>query len=322
MTEHPDLNNPKPWLPEIEVGPALARELVEDQFPELGPVRIEALGIGWDNTVYTVHTAEQSLVFRFPRRAIALDLMDTEWKLLDVLVPKLPLSIPRPLYAGVASPAFKWPFAGYTLVPGTTACKADLSHTSRRSLAPLLADFLRQLHGLDTDTLRQLGAPPDCLAKVDIMARLPQTTSRLDQAVELGLIADPGPYQRLIEALPAATPDARPLSFVHGDLYIRHLVVDAQHHLTGVIDWGDAHLGDAATDLSIVYTVLPPDTHELFWSVYGRPDAMTLTLARFRALFHSLALLVYGHDTADPDLLRESLRALGWLAQSAVTSDI
>ncbi len=319
MTEQPVINQTKPWLAEIEMSPELAAELIKQQFPALNPINISLLGVGWDNTVYSVETADQELVFRFPRRKMALDLMQTEWKLLDSLAPLLPLNIPRPLYAGQASPDFKWPFAGYTLVPGQTACQANLDTAARIRLAPLLGQFLKTLHQLEIKRFKQLGAPADLMQKVDIEVRSPQTLERLKTATELGLIHNPKPFYDFLESLSAKTPADRPVCLVHGDLYIRHLVVDLNQHLTGVIDWGDAHLGDPATDLSVVYTVLPPEAHALFWEEYGAVDPLTLQLARFRALFHSLALLLYAQDTDDPDLMRESLKALfengGWWVQ-------
>lgn len=311
QTPHPDLNAARPWLAEAEVGPALAAELIETQFPQLAPVRLEPLGIGWDNTVYTVN---QDYAFRFPRRSMALALMDTEWKLLDTLAPLLALAIPRPLFKGAPSPAYRWPFAGYSLVPGQPADLVDLALPRRAAAIPALAKFLVTLHQFGLDFAQSLDLPGDSLAKVDIVQRMPQTISRLHEAHEKGLLPDISPFERLVEALPASTPTDRPLCLVHGDLYIKHLVVDGDCRLSGVIDWGDAHLGDRATDLSIVYALLPPELHADFWRAYGEVDALTRELARFRALFHNLALILYGEDIGDPHLQRESRRSLAFIA--------
>lgn len=313
MAEQPVIHQTKPWLAEIEISPELAAELIQQQFPALSPINISLLGVGWDNTVYSVQIANQELVFRFPRRELALALMQTEWKLLNSLAPLLPLNIPRPLYAGQATPDFKWPFAGYTLVPGQTACRANLDTAARIRLAPRLGQFLKSLHQLEPEPFKQLGAPADLMQKVDIEVRSPQTLERLKTASELDLIHNTKPFRDFLAALPTKTPADRPVCLVHGDLYIRHLVVDLNQHLRGVIDWGDTHLGDPATDLSVVFTVLPPEAQALFWQEYGPVEPLTLELARLRALFHSLALLLYAKDTDEPDLMRESLKALSWL---------
>ena len=71
----------RPWTAEHTVDEALARSLVETQFPDLAPARLTPLGVGWDNTVYDV---DGRWVFRFPRRAIAVPLLETELSPLSV----------------------------------------------------------------------------------------------------------------------------------------------------------------------------------------------------------------------------------------------
>ena len=58
-------------------------------------------------------------------------------------------------------------------------------------------------------------------------------------------------------------------TLVHGDLYVRHLIVGDDARLLGIIDWGDLHLGDRASDLAIVFTVLPPAARAHFFATYG-----------------------------------------------------
>lgn len=300
----------RPWLAEQEVSTQLARNLIEHQFPELSPVYIQPLGMGWDNTVFQVN---QSWVFRFPRREMALALMDTEWKCLPQLAQVLSLDIPRPHFHGQPSSEFGWPFTGYTWVPGQTACRANLSPKQRRELVGPLAHFLKALHHRKWDDF--LNLPQDPMQKVNISLRAPQIRERLKHADNLGLLPQTDPYFAFLKALPLTTPSPRQQNLVHGDLYIRHLLVNATGQLTGVIDWGDTHWGDPACDLSVVYSVLPPDCHAEFWQKYGPVSPETQTLARMRALFHNLALLLYSTDIGDADLKRESLLALDWFVQ-------
>ncbi|MCB9539020.1 MAG: phosphotransferase [Myxococcales bacterium] len=96
---------------------------------------------------------------------------------------------------------------------------------------------------------------------------------------------------------------------VHGDLYARHVVVEAGR-LVGFIDWGDVHLGDPALDLSIAHALLPPDAHGAFRVAYGDVDRATWARARFRAAHYVSALLHYGWDVDDADLVAEAQVAL------------
>ena len=97
---------------------------------------------------------------------------------------------------------------------------------------------------------------------------------------------------------------------MHGDLYARHLIVDAHHTVTGVLDWGDVHLGDPAIDLTLAFTFLPPEARDAFRAAYGPIDDATWDRARFRAFHYGAALLQYGRSEGDTDIARVGLDAL------------
>ena len=42
-------------------------------------------------------------------------------------------------------------------------------------------------------------------------------------------------------------------ALAHGDLHVRHVLVDAAGGATGVMDWGDVCLADPAVDVSLGY---------------------------------------------------------------------
>jgi len=88
------------WRAEIAVDPTLAKILIEAQFPVLRPVFARLLGAGWDNTAYLVNEA---FIFRFPRRQVAVPLIQTEIDLLPWLSSRVPLRVPVPTYAGQPS---------------------------------------------------------------------------------------------------------------------------------------------------------------------------------------------------------------------------
>src|SRR5215475_11256007 len=149
------MTTPPPWTAERAVSPELARDLIADQFPELAPVRVEAPSEGWDNIAYLVNG---EWIFRFPRRTIAVDLIRTEVAVLPVIAPRLPLSIPLPVFAGEPEERFPWPFAGYRRLAGQTACRAGLTDEQRSRAAVPLARFLRALHAIPPGEAAQAGA--------------------------------------------------------------------------------------------------------------------------------------------------------------------
>jgi aminoglycoside phosphotransferase (APT) family kinase protein len=302
----------QPWAAEVVVSEDLARSLIEAQFPRFAPARVEALAAGWDNTAFRVNGSH---VFRFPRRQVAVPLLEAEARLLPALAPRLPLPAPVPDCVGRPTEAYPWPFAGYPLLPGRTACAAALDEEERVAAAEPLARFLAALHAVPAAEASRLGAAPDPIARLDPARRVPQAREKLGQFAAHGLVDDARPLHAILDAAPASY-TARADTVVHGDLYARHLLVDDRNRLAGVIDWGDVHLGDPAADLMIAHTFLPPGAHAAFRAAYGPADDVTWRMARVRAAWHTLFVLAYAADTGDAELLREARVALRHLASA------
>ena len=299
----------RPWTAEIEVTADLAAALVDVQFGRLAPACVELLGVGWDNTAFLVNGR---FVFRFPRRQIAVALLETETRLLPFVGPRLPLAAPLPEFVGRPEDRYPWPFAGYRKLAGRTACRAALTADQRALATEPLGRFLRALHAIDCDEAARLGARPDGFGRLDAGLRGPKLIQRLEQLAQIGLVGDVRPWLSLVAATPPP-PEPSRFVLVHGDLYARHLLVDDERRLTGVIDWGDMHLSSPAADLAVACGFLPPGAHEEFRRAYGAIDERDWLLARFRALDAAATLLVYGHDTSDADLVREGQWAFAQL---------
>jgi aminoglycoside phosphotransferase (APT) family kinase protein len=298
------------WTAERVVSEALARSLIEDQFPDLAPARVEPLGVGWDNTAYVVNDA---WVFRFPRRSIAVPLLEAEASLLPFLAGRLPLAVPVPTHVGRPTDEFPWPFIGHRLIPGRTACGAGLGAEARSAAAGPLGRFLAALHAVPAAEAAARGAGPDALGRLDTARRIPKAHKDLAEIIRRGLVADPRPLAAALDDVPGGHV-LRTDTLVHGDLYARHLLVDEGGRLAGVIDWGDVHLGDPAVDLAVAQAFLPPGARGAFREAYGPVDDGTWRLARLRALWHTMTVLLYGHDTGDADLVREAQSGLSFLA--------
>jgi aminoglycoside phosphotransferase (APT) family kinase protein len=299
----------QPWTAEHAVSTDLARALIEEQFPHLAPAHVESFGVGWDNTAFCVNDA---YVFRFPRRPIAVPLLETEASLLPVLAARLPLPVPVPAFLGRPGASFPWPFAGYALLPGRTACAADLDEDERAAAAIPLARFLAALHAVPAAEATLHGAGPDTLARLDFATRVPRAREVLAVLAQRGHVEDVRPLMAVLDRAPAGyVPRADVL--VHGDLYARHLLVDGDNRPAGVIDWGDLHLGDPALDLALAHTFLPPAAHPAFRRAYGPIDDTAWLVARCRAVWHTALVLVYALEVGDADLVREAKVGLHYL---------
>jgi len=279
------------WDAEREVTPELALELIRAQFAGIGRT-IEPFGFGWDNTAFLV---DGEIVFRFPRREVAVPLIERETRLLPRIAPHLPLPIPCPAWIGEPAERFPWPFAGYRMLPGRLAF--GLTDEERRAAARPLAEFLRALHAIPT---HGLDLPGDEWARTDFVRRMPELVERLRGLEAAGVIGDVRPWLRLFEA--GDFPDPAPrTTLVHGDLDERHILVDGAQRVCGVIDWGDVHQGDPALDLTLLFSFFPAAARDDFVRVYGHVDARTLRTARLRAAFASISSTVYALSVGDLD---------------------
>jgi aminoglycoside phosphotransferase (APT) family kinase protein len=293
------------WSAELIVDPELARRLIGEQFEELDRSGIQLLGRGWDNTVYLV---DDTWVFRFPRRAVAVPGIEREITVLPRLT-ALPLAIPVPHYVGTGSSRYPWPFVGTRYIPGRELTEAILDDAERDALGPALGGFLRALH--DPSRLVPLAdaLPDDPLGRSDMRQRAQRTRERLADIVRLGLWRIPS---SMAVVLRDATdlPPAPPTVVAHGDFHVRHLLINADASPAGVIDWGDVCRADPSIDLSLYWSLLSPAGREAFRGAYGPVSDEQLLRARVLSLFLNALLAAYAHAEGFRSLEREAVDGL------------
>lgn len=292
----------RPWLAEKAVSSELATTLIQQQFPEIRISSLEKFGEGWDNVAYLIN---KHYVFRFPRRQIAVALLENECKLLPLIQKELNLKIPAPIFIGEPSELFAWPFAGYELVPGVTADVKGVSLQTRIKNIKPIALFLKHLHSISLSIFSEPWEAHDELQRLDVPVRAPQTLERLYKLEHEHGFKNLTPLKNHIETI-SLEPAQTTMCLVHGDLYAKHMVVNEKNLVTGIIDWGDSHIGNKAVDLSIVYSFIPVEHQVDFFQHYGLVDEATLELAFFRAIYSTATIMVYALDVGDMPLMREA----------------
>ena len=106
-------------------------------------------------------------------------------------------------------------------------------------------------------------------------------------------------------------PPSGPAVLVHGDLNLRHVLVDEHGRLAGVIDWGDLCLADPVVDLSIAYAAFAGPSRRALLSAYGQEvSAESEIRARVLAVSLCAALADYADVDGRPRLLAEALAGL------------
>ncbi|MCB9764069.1 MAG: phosphotransferase [Alphaproteobacteria bacterium] len=278
----------------------LARDLIATQHHTLAGLPVTPIGQGWDNRAFRVGAR---WLFRFPQRAIAAPLMESELRWLPVLAPRLSVPIPVPVFRGAPGPRYPFPFAGVRWLEGETGCRAGLTDAERVALAPRLGALLRALH----DTPTPDDPPHNPFDKADLERKAGLITERLPQ------VAHALPVERVaaeVRAL-AQTPGwAGAPRWIHGDLYARHLLIGPDRALAGIIDWGDLCVSDPAQDLALTWSFLPAEGRAAFYTAYGPVDAATRDRARLQAIHSAVAMLVYGQAVEDRAMRQAGLDAV------------
>jgi aminoglycoside phosphotransferase (APT) family kinase protein len=290
------------WDAEVTVDESLARSLIAEQFPQLDVSELRLLGEGWDNIVWATR---DGVAFRFPRRSIAVALIEREIAVLPMLAPLLPVPIPDAAFVGERTTRFRWPWFGSSLISGQEVANTVLDETARTALAASLGRFLRVLHDLEPDL--PIALPVDPIGRADMAVRVPMTRSALQEIEPLW--TPPAALAQLLTRA-EALPQPRRTTLVHGDLHVRHVLVSETGRLAGVIDWGDLCRADPAVDLPLVWSLLSAPARGAFFAAYGPVDEASLLRARVLAVFLCAVLASYAATEKLPALLRETLDGL------------
>jgi aminoglycoside phosphotransferase (APT) family kinase protein len=296
------------WADERPCPADRAAALIAATFPALRGLAVVPLGEGWDNTVHLVGDA---WVFRFPRRALALPGFRRELTVLPRLAPLVPCPVPLPeLVANDDHADDPWPFAGARLLPGLELAESALPEGARTEAAVALGGFLRALHDPRTRDAVAVELPVDPMQRGWPRARIDDTRAQLSRLEADGIWAgDRAVDALLLEADRLDRPSAEPV-LVHGDLHVRHLLLDDAGGAAGVIDWGDVCLGDPAIDLALGYTAFTGRARAALLDAYGGIDAERSLRARALGIRLSAFLAAYAADGDRPVLLAEALSGL------------
>lgn len=293
---------------DIDISFEIAKKSIEEAF-NFEVKEILLLGEGWDNLVFKVN---QELIFRFSRRKVAIPLLQRENRILGILAPKLSLKVPYPEFSSEGTEHYSYPFYGHREVVGITGCSVVLTEDQYRKAVVTLAKFLKELHSFELKVVRSEEDPMvGAFDRAEVDKMLKFFSERLEAIKPAFNFA---PYEakiaKIIEKASVYKPNRKKPSFVHGDLYHRHMIFNNSQELVGAIDWGDCCVTDPVVDLAVLFQFFPYSAHDDFFKVYGDISKEAYDYARFLGLYYAVALLWYGHDRKDQRLIKTSLETL------------
>jgi aminoglycoside phosphotransferase (APT) family kinase protein len=232
---------------------------------------LRELDDGWDFKVLVV---DDAWVVRWPRHRLAVEEIEQEVELLPVLAPLLPVEVPQFEYVSREP----W-LVAYRFIRGEPLVAEDPDG---------VCAFLEALHAVEIEDVP--AQRPDWL---DTYRRQADEFRR----VVLPLLdADERAHGEALLAEVETITGFRP-ALTHSDLGPTHLLV-RDGRLAGVIDWGDARVGDPAIDYTWLLNGPFPD-----WDVDD-------DLRRRARIYHRLEPwfeVHYGDFTEQPEWVRSGL---------------
>jgi aminoglycoside 2''-phosphotransferase len=221
---------------------------IASRFPQLKPANCRELTAGWENQVLEING---EYIFRFPKLRRRWSRQWREIGLLEWLAPRLTVTVPHYEFIWKGTRKHPQKLAGYRKVPGV-ACTGDaLSDEWMDRLGEDLGGFLSELHDL-----RPTGEVSKSLAGFERKSWLASQHRSyrdakgyayplLDAAARVRAEAFWAEYLEKIPHFKFRT------ALCHSDLTDQNLIIDPSNgKLNGVIDWGDARIGDPAFDFA------------------------------------------------------------------------
>lgn len=264
-------------------------DLIIREFPELAIVKAKLVNTGVDHAVLIVN---DKLIFRFPRTPIYLQSFAAELKLLSSLRRKCTAPIPHYRYLPKNAE-----FGGYELLAGKELSKyrfGRMSATEKTKFIADIAQFLTELHQLQaSDERKSRSAEPWSGAKLkNYKTRYwDERRSKIKAFVNGALL---NLIDRFYEEFPKACRNFPAATIIHGDLSCYHMLIDSSNRrLSGIIDFGDATVGDPAHDFEYFW-VYGDDVAKAVFANYGRKtDQNLLTRSHWYHLRYQIDLLYF-----------------------------
>jgi len=263
------------------------------------PVR-RLVSSGTDNAIYRIG---DRLLLRFPRREVAVNLIDKELDWLPRFT-NLPLDVPRLLFRGSAEFGLRCDFGIFEWMEGDIASPRNIANPAAAAVA--LADFLKALHRVDIS-----GAPPAGELNHRRGVALEVLSSVTLPAIDVLADEIDAHAARQLWQRACATVHQGPPVWLHGDIKADNLIARGGQ-LTGVIDWGLCAVGDPAADYAAAWSWVDPSARDAFRMACVVSDADWLR-AQGWALYGAVIALSYYRGGRNEVLCEQSRLTLSRL---------
>ena len=255
---------------------------------------IEQFEIDPEGLINEVVIVNQKYVFRFARTEAYARILDIELKILDLIRPHIGVSVPKPIYVNADSMVY--PLLGGQ--PLSRKMVLEFDESTQNHIAGQLGAFLYRLHTMDISKvdleIPSTHAPVKRQNWLDIRERVKDKIYPLIQKYQIEWVEDL--FNRVLEDPESS--EWKP-ALIHGDLASYHILIDAPaRKITGVIDFGMAGMGDAASDIGGLISIYGESFVKRMHSSYPHLESY-IPRARFYAQLLELEWILRGLETGE-----------------------
>jgi len=214
------------------------RRIIREGVPALDLASLRFFAEGWD---YEMWEMDGDLLFRLPKRDECIAPLAVEARLLSELAQSLSVAVPRPEHVTAG-------FFSYRKLSGVPLSDVRLLDQARLAIARALGRFLSELHRFPVERARTLGVrvydPATRYTRMrdEVLGQTERVLTERDKRAIGAFWQDFLTNDAYARFAPRLT---------HGDLDDAHVLVETgRGEIAGVIDFGDARIGDPALDFA------------------------------------------------------------------------
>jgi aminoglycoside 2''-phosphotransferase len=285
------------------------RRIIEACFPELQVHSAVPVSQGWDSVALEVN---DEYIFRFPKRPDVEPQYVMEELLLAELATRLPIAVPCFQFVWAGGAEYRMCFVGYRKLPGVPLACDRYIPIQLAQLAEQLAAFLSELHHFPIDLAVLLLVPDGDPAqwrqhyqqfyervRAQVFPLLDAST-RAKTALYWEEFLNNEAHFRFTHAL------------IHRDLSCEHILCDpVGATIGGIIDWGDAAIGDPALDfVGLLHDCGADFTERVLAGYRGAVDATFRQRMRFYEYAIPFHEILFGITIEDEAYIRRGMEAL------------
>ncbi len=257
-------------------------------------LKIEQVERNQEGLINDVLIVNKKFVFRFARTEDYARILEVEMRILDLIRPHLGISVPMPVYRSFDCMV-------YPLLSGEALSRKmilALDESTQNQVAEQVGTFLYRLHTTDISKvdweLPASRAPVKREDWLEIQGEVKEKLYPLLQKYQIEWADDL--FNSVLENPESANYEP---ALIHGDLASYHFLFDEQERkITGVIDFGMAGMGDAASDIGNLINIYGESFVKRMGKAYPNLEKH-IARARFYSQLIELEWILRGIETGE-----------------------